>query len=436
VSVPRCLVWVAALASVLAARPASAQRQFSRPVDASGFELSISEEFEASKPILVVHASIPYRRLVFFLRGSGYEAKFRVYLELKDAHGKRVQGEVWEESATTADFKETSSRSKAANVRKRFAVAPGEYRAEVVIEVIGTSRRFSQQETVRIVGGGVRGLEISQPTFYTESPGSQSVKPPAGQIAFSWCSPGEADSKVNPGAVYGDTTSWVKVAFNVAAGSSHGSGRFAITARVRDSEGTVVLYNHHLFNAVDQARATLCMEIDIDSFVLGRYEIGVIAETGDGEEKSESQGRFTVLFNRGLLGEHFGDLLEILSAIASKKELEPIENAAPGDRMKAWASFWRKRDESSPPGSSEQYGEFLARLKEVLASFSRVKPGWKTDMGKTYLLNGEPDKIDNRQDPRMGRYYELWYYYSKGTVYVFEDTVGSGEYRLITTEMI
>jgi hypothetical protein len=36
----------------------------------------------------------------------------------------------------------------------------------------------------------------------------------------------------------------------------------------------------------------------------------------------------------------------------------------------------------------------------------------------------------------MARNYQLWYYYSKGVVYVFEDAIGTGEYRLLTTEMI
>jgi hypothetical protein len=57
-------------------------------------------------------------------------------------------------------------------------------------------------------------------------------------------------------------------------------------------------------------------------------------------------------------------------------------------------------------------------------------------MGKIHIKNGAPDKVEDRQDERTGAYYRLWYYYSKGIAYVFEDAIGTGEYRLLTTEMI
>ena len=67
-----------------AASPARGQETLNRPVEETAFELSVSQEFnESSKPAIVVNASIPYRRLVFFLRERRYEARYRVYLELK-----------------------------------------------------------------------------------------------------------------------------------------------------------------------------------------------------------------------------------------------------------------------------------------------------------------------------------------------------------------
>jgi GWxTD domain-containing protein len=430
---------VAAFLSIFLARSVFSQQEFVRPDDAAGFELSISEEFdEATKSRIVVRASIPYRRLVFFLRGSRYEARYRVYLELKDARGKRVRGEVWEESVATADSKETTSAAMMAGVRKTFPVAPGEYRATVTIEVIDTSRRFSQEEAVRVVGDGMGRLEISEPVFYTHPGDSLSVKPRTGELAVSRCpSAGEGQSRINPGSIYGDFNAWARVTFNVVIPSAKGQiPSVAVSARVRDTRGVVILYTRRLFDEVADTHAALCFDINIDRFILGEYEFSVVVQTRDGAEKSESQGHFTVLFNRGLLEEHFADLMEILSVIASKKELQEIASAAPEDRMLAWASFWRQRDSSPSTGANEGHGEFLLRLKEVLKSFSRFQPGWRTDMGKTYLLNGQPDKIENRQDVRMGRNYQLWYYYSKSVVYLFEDAVGTGEYRLLTTEMI
>jgi hypothetical protein len=82
------------------------------------------------------------------------------------------------------------------------------------------------------------------------------------------------------------------------------------------------------------------------------------------------------------------------------------------------------------------YGDFLQRLRYVLKSYSKHQSGWRTSMGKVYIQNGRPDKIEDRQEPRMGRNYQLWYYYSKGIVFIFEDLIGSGEYHLLSTEMM
>ena len=429
---------LAALLGVLLSTPVSSQHEFVRPDNTAGFELSINQAFdEASKASIVVNASIPYRRLVFFFRASRYEARYRVYLELKDTRGKLVRGEVWEESVATADFKETTSGSMMARVRKPFSVAPGEYEATVTIEVIDTSRRLSQKETVRVVGEGMGRLEISEPMFYTHPGDSLSPKPRTGELAVSLCPRADdGRARINSGAIYGDFDSWARVAFNVVTPSAKERTPFTVSARVRNTRGVAVLYTRRFIGGIADGHAVLCLDIDIDTFILGEYEVDVVAETQNAAEKSESHGRFTVLFNRGLLGEHFADLMEILAVIASKKDLEELASAAPEQRMNAWADFWRTRDSTPSTGSNGAYGEFLLRLKEVLTSFSRFQPGWKTDMGKTYLLNGRPDKIENRQDARMARNYQLWYYYSKGVVYVFEDAIGTGEYRLLTTEMI
>jgi len=418
--------------------PASGQVDFDRPDRETAFELSISQEFgDSLRPAIIVNASIPYRRLVFFMRGQRYESRYRVYLELKDSHGKRVRGEVWEESVSTGDFKETTSAAFAASSRRAFSVAPGAYRAVVTIEVIDTSRRFTEEQAVRVVEGGKGRLEISAPVFRTHPGDSLSEKPREGEISVSICPPSAGETtRINPGGIYGDFNGWARIVYNLVTPSTREQKPLALTARVRNTRGIIVLYARKVFDRIESGRAALCLDINIDNLGIGSYGIDVVAGTLDGEQRSESQGRFTVLFNRGLLGEHIGDLVELLSIVADEKDARLIADAPPAERVNAWARFWRKRDPTRSTESNEAFGEFLQRLKYVLASFSKHQPGWRTDMGKTYLKNGSPDKVEDRQESRLGRSYVLWYYNSKGIVYIFEDAIGTGEYRLVTTEMI
>jgi GWxTD domain-containing protein len=403
----------------------------------TAFELSISQQFgENSNQAIVVTISIPYRKLVFFMRGERYESRYRVYLELKDVRGKRIRGEVWEESASTGNFRETSSMALMASSRRTFPVEPGNYKAVVTIEVIDTSRRFTEEKAVRVVGDKTGRLELAAPVFYTHPEDSLTPKPRGGEIAVSVCPASLVEERVNSGAIYGDFGAWARVVCTVAIPSTERQATFVVTARVRDARRVIVLYTRRVFDRIEGGHAVLCFDINIDDLALGEYEIELVAGTSDGAQESESEGRFTVLFNRGLFGDRVGDLVELLSLVADEKEARAVAEAPVAERMNAWANFWRKHDPTASTESNEAFSEFLQRLKYVLANFSAHQPGWRTDMGRIYLKNGAPDNVEDRQEGSMGRYYRFWYYYSKGVVYVFEDALGTGEYHLLSTDMI
>ncbi len=431
-------VYACAAAFLFAASGAAlGQGAFDRPIEETPFELSVSQEFdESSKPAIVVAASIPYRRLVFFLRDRRYEARYRVYLELKKRRGASVPGRVWEESVVVDSFRETTSAAQFAATRRSFPVDPGEYTAVVTIEVVDTSRRFKEEQEVRVVGEGTERLEVSTPVFYSCRGDSLSPKPRGGEIAVLSCpSSGGAGARINPGAVYGDFGGWARVVFGVVAPPARGGDSLVLTARVRDARGAVALYAREAFDRSAAGPSSLCLEIALDSLPVGEYVVDAVLETSDGAQKSESNGRFALLFNAGLLASR-DDLVDLLSLVADEKKARAVAETPAPERVRAWALFWRELDPTPSTESNEAFGDFLQRLRHVLRYYSSRQPGWRTDMGKIYVQYGRPDKIEDRQEPRMGRNYQLWYYYSKGIVFIFEDMIGSGEYHLRSTEMM
>jgi len=438
VSYGRSLLCAAAAFCIILSPRAPRGQDFPRPERDGAFELSISQTFtDDAKPGIVVTTSIPYRRLVFLLRNGRYEARYRVFLELADSRGKRVRGEVWEEAVATDDSRETTSGARVSDTRRVFVITPGEYEATVTVDVIDTSRRFTQKERIRIVGEGTGRLDLSAPGFRTMSADSLSPRPRPNEVAVSMCpAEGGGGARINPGALYGTFDAWPRVVFSVVTPSPAGNPSIELTARVRDTRGIILLYRRAKISGIAGGHGELCLDINIDDLPLGEYEIAVVADMPGGSGKSESKGRFTVLFNRGLLGARVGDLVDLLSLIADERTVREIADVAVDDRMRAWNEFWRKRDPTPATEANEDFSEFLQRLKYVLESFSKSKPGWRTDMGKTYMKDGAPDKIESRQEPRLGRYLQIWYYYSKGIAYIFEDAIGTGDYRLLTTEMI
>lgn len=407
-----------------------------RPGEEAPFELSPSQEFDTlAHPVLVVSTSIPYRWLVFFVRGASFESSYRVYMALKDARGKDLRGEVWEETVSAADFRETTSPTIAATSRRSFPLAAGDYRVAVTIEIIGTSRRFTKERPVRLVGKEAGMLGVSAPVFHTVPGDSGLARPPAGTLLMRQCPPEEARAfRINPGGIYGDFESWVRFVYTVA--TDREGGGMALAVRVRDARGRLVLYRRMPLEAAMGDHFTACVDLNVDSFELGEYDVNAVVEGPDGAGAGMSRGSFTVLLDRSLLDARFGDLVDILGAVAAAPEREAFAATPAGERGRAWAAYWKKHDPTPSTAANEAYGEFVERLAVVVKSFSKLRPGWRTDMGKIYLQNGAPDKVEDRQDSMLGRSFQLWYYHSKGVVYLFEDSAGNGDYRLFSTEMI
>jgi len=72
--------------------------------------------------------------------------------------------------------------------------------------------------------------------------------------------------------------------------------------------------------------------------------------------------------------------------------------------------------------------------------FSVIKSendGWYTDRGRILMLYGMWDQRDDEAHPTSGHPYQIWWYYSLngGTVFVFQDDQGLGEYRLVHSSL-
>lgn len=88
-------------------------------------------------------------------------------------------------------------------------------------------------------------------------------------------------------------------------------------------------------------------------------------------------------------------------------------------------NYWNAR-----PG---EHAEFLARNRVVASRFSAIgKQPWETDMGRVYLIFGEPDEVEANPFSTTQAPYEIWYFYdAEQESFVFADLMGSGSYLQI-----
>ena len=397
------------------------------------FELSIRQIFdEENRPVVIVTTSIPNSRLVFLLDNDRYVSRYRVFLELRPKKGEGTRGEVWEERVAAENYGATQSSKNISTSSRSFIIEPGDYRAKVSIEVIDTSLRFSREKDIRIVEHGQGQLVISDPVFLIPKRAVEEGRPPRGEMRIRSCGEDAAFIQ-SPNAIYHGFDLWTRVSYTVVGPFS--GDELALTARIVDAQKKTLLYNHIVLGGAAEGHLQLCVDFQIDELQLGEYEIEVSAVMPEGGRRAVAMGRFSVLFTRSSFTGRFAQTMELLSIIADGEELRELREAPPEERIEAWRRFWKKQDPTSSTDANERLDDFLARLSYVIRHFSLFGPGWQTDRGKVYIRHGRPDKISDASSG-IGRSYQYWYYYSLGAVFIFEDPVGTGEYQLVSTEML
>ncbi len=123
--------------------------------------------------------------------------------------------------------------------------------------------------------------------------------------------------------------------------------------------------------------------------------------------------------------------IEVLRYIASDAEAAEMDHLRTEEERRAfWESFWQRRDPSPETPDNEKMDEFYKRVRYADQHFGVGGPGWKTDMGRIYIQNGQPDEIVRNPFRFDGPPEEIWYYYRDRKTFYFVDRDGFGRYEL------
>lgn len=438
---PACsaIVAAAALAAVSLAAPAPAAGQGLGQMVRGQFELSTGQSLDAAgNTVLVLTTSITHRRLVFFRTRDGYEARYRIYIDLRDRHNRRVRGEVVEESVTAEDFETTRAPRVVSTVRAQIPVAPGEYSARVEIEVLRTSLRYEREAKIQIHGREHGAFEVGRPFFSIPQAARRDDKPPAGEIVYTYCHGAVPEGfEPLPGDVFSHPEGWLRTSLTILSPAGERTSRSVVlSTRISGSGKHMIYYSRRTIDTGAEGRATVCLDLCVDDLPMGRYEIHAAAGIPHSTKKAVSHGAFTILLSRAMFERRFEDTLELLSCVAEERHLEPLRNAPVEERAAEWDRFWTSREAVRKAEFDGDLDEFLERLAFVLEHFGKHQAGWKTDMGRIFIRLGPPDHEAERDGTLLGTRLKVWYYYSRGIVFIFEDPIGSGQYRLIDTRSI
>jgi GWxTD domain-containing protein len=140
------------------------------------------------------------------------------------------------------------------------------------------------------------------------------------------------------------------------------------------------------------------------------------------------------------LSPQYKEWLDLTKYIIHEKEKDVFMKLANDrDRNVFIEAFWKQRDPTPGTPQNEFKEEHLRRYMHANKNFGRNSPreGWMTDMGRIYIILGEPVSIERFEGTQDIYPAEVWSYYGnaeKGLPshfsLVFFQRSGSGEYKL------
>ena len=145
---------------------------------------------------------------------------------------------------------------------------------------------------------------------------------------------------------------------------------------------------------------------------------------------------------RELKGPYKTWLNEEVPYIISDDERKAFMSLANDEERESFIeTFWQRRNPNPDSPENEAREEHYRRIAFANTHFAVKQPGWTTDRGRIYIVDGKPDSIDSHTSGAQGDTtpFEVWHYHrpqqpwqSGGIVDVkFVDECRCGDYKLV-----
>jgi GWxTD domain-containing protein len=130
------------------------------------------------------------------------------------------------------------------------------------------------------------------------------------------------------------------------------------------------------------------------------------------------------------------EAVEELEYLVTESEYRLAKSLNLEAKRKYLARYWNEHDPNPETTVNEGRIQFLARKNYADDHYNFLnKPGWRSDRGRIFIQNGQPDNIELHSHDLDVKPYEIWYYDSieAGVEFAFVDRQGSGDYKLVNS---
>ncbi len=413
---------IGALAAIASAGTLAAQQPVAAPfmVDV----ISSRAPDLLGRPRCDVYIAVPFSLLNFIELDTGFVAEYTVTTVIRDSSGRKVADSTYRRTIVEDEVAVTRGSTGAGdNSVRRYRFTPGAYRCEIVLRDVFGKRDFSISQ--KIVIPDFPEVEASMSSVMLvreiEQRGDRyAITPFIGDIL--WSRDMQLFAFVD--CYVTKETTRVGLQWSVTASDNRilasGTGE---PANVRS--GMVQTF----------APLTLPQRMMPGSFQL-RLRLhpweanGSIDTTRILAERSRQ-----IVIPRSSSGAVLSDLAKAIRQliyVADQADIDMINSGTTeAEKLAQFDDYWKRLDPTPSTVRNEAFEEFYERIEQANRRFKSYTEGWLTDMGRVFVIYGEPLQTD-RFSTQGGMSVAVRWTYPNNLMFTFEDASGFGDFRLRT----
>ena len=397
---------------------------------------------DTNKSYLEIYYSLEQKELEYLQQPKGFGAVISLELALKDQKGGTVKEKSWQIGNLVEDTAKVLNTDAQLIDVLGDTLPAGTYSLELKVLDLNSNKV------------GVKRTQLIIPEFKTDSLQLSDIqlaldlKEDTTEVKFN-----KSGMKVLPNprreyiAKQGLLYLYAEV-YNLKFDSGGNPKGYSLSFSVLDSTGSNPKDYGSMLHTKPGMTSVVVSALNVGSLLPGNYFLQVSAKDLASGEETKKTKPFRVLASPRLVAagepgteEEAKDLRKILTYIASKDELRMYDQLNLSGKRQFMAEFWKRKDPDPSTPENEFKIEYYRRWEEAQRRYStakegndsRKKDGWKTDMGRIYIIYGEPDNTERYPVSMSAKAWEKWYYdHTQGGVYfIFVDEQGYGIYRLV-----
>ena len=124
--------------------------------------------------------------------------------------------------------------------------------------------------------------------------------------------------------------------------------------------------------------------------------------------------------------------------IATAEELQTYDSLAPADKLGFILGFWKSKDNSPETPENEFMMDYFSRFNYASKNFQGKEGGENSDMGRVFIIYGQPDDIERYEMQFETKAYQVWQYFTGGGrhTFAFVDRNNEGIYTLVHSSVV